>query len=88
MALMCIIGGKVTMEPMNNYNLLSKDVYDVDLSKGGMYREGKILDNTNYEILDISRNGTYGNKNQYGVFNHMQAMTVAPNYIGANYAKK
>ena len=66
------------MEPMNNYNLLSKDVYDVDLSKGGMYREGKILDNTNYKVLDISRNGTYGNKNQYGVPNHMQAMTVAP----------
>ena len=63
---------------MNNYNLLSKDVYDVDLSKGGMYREGKILDNTNYKVLDISRNGTYGNKNQYGVPNHMQAMTVAP----------
>ena len=55
------------MEPMNDYNLLSKDVYDVDFSKGGMYREGKILDNTNYKILDISRNGTYGNKKQYGV---------------------
>ncbi|WOY89025.1 hypothetical protein R7892_10140 [Ligilactobacillus murinus] len=76
------------MEPMNNYNLLSKDVYDVDLSKGGMYRAEKILDNTNYKILDISRNGTYGDKKRYGVPNHMQAMTVALNYIGADYAKK
>ncbi len=88
MVLMCIIGGGITMEPMNDYNLLSKDVYDVDFSKGGMYREGKILDNTNYKILDISRNGIYGNKKQYGVPNHMQAMTVAQNYIGEIYAKK
>ena len=41
-----------------------------------------------YKILDISRNGTYGNKNQYVVPNHMQAMTVTLNYIGADYVKK
>ena len=63
---------------LNEYNIFSIQVYEVDPLKGNDHEEGKILGNTNYEILDISRNGTYGNKNQYGVPNHMQAMTVAP----------
>ncbi len=47
-----------------------------------------MIPGTVYKVLDISRNGTYGDKNQYGVSNHMQAMTVTPNYIGENNAKK
>lgn len=31
-----------------------------------------------YIVLDISRDGTYGKKHEYGSVNHMQAMTVAP----------
>ena len=73
---------------LNEFNQLSNKVYDIDQLKGSNGQEGKNLDGTNYKILDISRNGTYGNKKQYGVSNHMQAMTVALNYIGANYAKK
>ena len=72
------------------YNDMSIEVYLVDPGKGGKFYIGKKLgrNGKEYKILDISRNGTYGNKKQYGVPNHMQAMTVAPNYIGANYAKK
>ena len=73
---------------INDYNLLSKKVYDVDPLKGAEYSKNQKLHGTNYKILDISRNGTYGNKKQYGVPNHMQAMTVAQNYIGEIYAKK
>ena len=44
-----------------------------DIGNDGIASSGE-----SYYILDISRNGTYGNKKQYGVPNHMQAMTVAP----------
>ncbi|KRL83808.1 hypothetical protein FC32_GL001070 [Ligilactobacillus apodemi DSM 16634 = JCM 16172] len=59
---------------------MAKEVYLVDPKKGLEYYIGKKLDckDTEYEILDISRNGTYGDKNQYGIPNHMQAMAVAP----------
>ncbi len=73
---------------LNEFNQLSNKVYDIDQLKGSNGQEGKNLDGTNYKILDISRNGIYGNKKQYGVPNHMQAMTVAQNYIGEIYAKK
>ena len=73
---------------LNEYNIFSIQVYEVDPLKGNDHEEGKILGNTNYEIIDISRNGIYGNKNQYGVPNHMQAMKVALNHIGADYAEK
>ena len=63
---------------LNEYNIFSIQVYEVDPLKGNDHEEGKRLGNTNYEILDISRNGTYGDKKQYGIPNHMQAMTVAP----------
>ena len=83
-------------EPILDYNYFSYRVYLVDPLKKVKSSEAKpsksveetTPNNVNYEILDISRNGTYGNKNQYGVPNHMQAMTVALNYIGADYAKK
>ena len=52
---------------LNEFNQLSNKVYDIDQLKGSNGQEGKNLDGTNYEILDISRNGTYGNKKQYGV---------------------
>ncbi len=52
---------------INDYNLLSKKVYDVDPLKGAEYSKNQKLHGTNYKILDISRNGTYGNKKQYGV---------------------
>ena len=63
---------------LNEFNQLSNKVYDIDPLKGSNGRENKNLDGTNYTVLDISRNGTYGDKKQYGVPNHMQAMTVAP----------
>ena len=63
---------------LNEYNIFSIRVYEADPLKGEKHEEGKRLESSNYEILDISRNGTYGNKNQYGIPNHMQAMTVAP----------
>ena len=63
---------------LNEYNIFSIRVYEADPLKGEKHEEGKRLESSNYEILDISRNGTYGNKKQYGVPNHMQAMTVAP----------
>ena len=83
-------------EPILDYNYFSYRVYLVDplkKVKSGEEKPSKSVEETttnsvNYEVLDISRNGTYGDKNQYGIPNHMQAMTVAPNYIGANYAKK
>ena len=62
---------------LNEYNIFSIRVYEADPLKGEKHEEGKRLESSNYEILDISRNGTYGNKKQYGVPNHMQAMTVA-----------
>ena len=73
-------------EPILDYNYFSYRVYLVDPLKKVKSSEAKpsksveetTPNNVNYEILDISRNGTYGNKNQYGVPNHMQAMTVAP----------
>lgn len=63
---------------LNEYNIFSIRVYEADPLKGEKHEEGKRLESSNYEILDISRNGIYGNKKQYGVPNHMQAMTVAP----------
>ena len=63
---------------LNEYNIFSIRVYEADPLKGEKHEEGKRLKSSNYEILDISRNGIYGNKKQYGVPNHMQAMTVAP----------
>ncbi len=73
-------------EQILDYNYFSYRVYLVDPLKKVKSDEAKPLksivettpNNVNYEILDISRNGTYGNKKQYGVPNHMQAMTVAP----------
>ena len=62
-------------------NDVAMKVYLVDNQKGGKYYIGKKLESITgkgYKILDISRNGTYGNKNQYGIPNHMQAITVAP----------
>ena len=83
-------------EQILDYNYFSYRVYLVDPLKKVKSDEAKpskrIVEtppnNVNYEILDISRNGIYGNKKQYGVPNHMQAMTVAQNYIGEIYAKK
>lgn len=68
------------MDALITYNNVAKEVYLVDPKKGLEYYIGKKLDckDTEYEILDISRNGTYGDKNQYGIPNHMQAMAVAP----------
>ncbi len=63
---------------LNEYNIFSIRVYEADPLKGEKHEEEKRLESSNYEILDISRNGIYGNKKQYGVPNHMQAMTVAP----------
>lgn len=63
---------------LNEYNIFSIRVYEADPLKGEKHEEGKRLESSNYEILDLSRNGIYGNKKQYGVPNHMQAMTVAP----------
>ena len=71
---------------LNEFNQLSNKVYDIDQLKGSNGQES--ITGKGYKVLDISRNGTYGNQNQYGIPNHMQAMTVTPNYIGANYAKK
>ncbi len=59
---------------LNEYNIFSIRVYEADPLKGEKHEEGKRLESSNYEIL----NGIYGNKKQYGVPNHMQAMTVAP----------
>ena len=73
---------------ISEYNTFTQRVYNTDPLKGKKYKKGQLIPGTNYKILDISRNGTYGNKKQYGVSDHMQAMTVALNYIGANYAKK
>ncbi len=56
---------------LNEFNQLSNKVYDIDQLKGSNGQEGKNLDGTNYKVLDISRNGTYGNQNQYGIPNHM-----------------
>lgn len=66
------------MPDLNEYNIFSIRVYEADPLKGEKHEEEKRLESSNYEILDISRNGIYGNKKQYGVPNHMQAMTVAP----------
>lgn len=66
------------MPDLNEYNIFSIRVYEADTLKGEKHEEEKRLESSNYEILDISRNGIYGNKKQYGVPNHMQAMTVAP----------
>lgn len=63
---------------LNEYNIFSIRVYEADPLKGEKHEEGKRLESSNYEILNLSRNGIYGNKKQYGVPNHMQAMTVAP----------
>ena len=73
---------------ISEYNTFTQRVYNTDPLKGKKYKKGQLIPGVNYEILDISRNGTYGNKKQYGVPNHMQAMTVAPNYTGEIYAKK
>ncbi len=59
---------------LNEYNIFSIRVYEADPLKGEKHEEGKRLESSNYEIL----NGIYGNKKQYGVPNHMQAMTAAP----------
>ena len=83
-------------ESILDYNYFSYRVYLVDPLKKVKSSEVKpsksveetTPNNVNYEILDISRNGTYGDKKQYGIPNHMQAMTVALNYIGADYAEK
>ena len=51
-------------------NDVAMKVYLVDNQKGGKYYIGKKLESITgkgYKILDISRNGTYGNKKQYGV---------------------
>jgi len=78
------------MPNINYYNKLSTYSYETDVLKGNKYYVGEeiVIAGKKVEILDIYRNGTYGDKNQYGVPNHMQAMTVAPNYVGANYVKK
>lgn len=73
-------------ESILDYNYFSYRVYLVDPLKKVKSSEVKpsksveetTPNNVNYEILDISRNGTYGDKKQYGIPNHMQAMTVAP----------
>ena len=65
------IGRKKMILDLNEFNQLSNKVYDIDQLKGSNGQEGKNLDGTNYKILDISRNGTYGNQNQYGIPNHM-----------------
>ena len=72
---------------ISEYNTFTQRVYNTDPLKGKKYKKGQLIPGTNYKILDISRNGTYGNKKQYGVPNHMQAMTVAPvknAYVGTN----
>ncbi len=63
---------------ISEYNTFTQRVYNTDPLKGKKYKKGQLIPGTNYKILDISRNGTYGNKKQYGVPNHMQAMAVAP----------
>ena len=73
---------------ISEYNTFTQRVYNIDTLNGKKYIKGQVIPDTVYKVLDIFRNGTYGDKNQYGAFNHMQAMTVAPNYIGANYAEK
>ena len=62
-------------EQILDYNYFSYRVYLVDPLKKVKSDEAKpskrIVEtppnNANYEILDISRNGIYGNKKQYGV---------------------
>ncbi len=49
---------------LNEFNQLSNKVYDIDPLKESNGQEGKNLDGTNYKVLDIFRNGTYGDKNQ------------------------
>ena len=62
------------------YNDMANEVYLLDTKKGGKYFVGKKLGRAgdSYKILDISRDGTYGKKHEYGSVNHMQAMAVAP----------
>lgn len=58
-------------EPILDYNYFLYRVYLVDPLKKVKSGEEKTTTNSvNYEVLDISRNGTYGNKKQYGVFSH------------------
>lgn len=59
---------------------MANEVYLLDTKKGGKYFVGKKLGRAgdSYKILDISRDGTYGKKHEYGSVNHMQAMAVAP----------
>ncbi len=69
--------------PLNDMNYYSQRVYNLDPLKKLKNRpdvgnDGIASSGESYYILDISGNGTYGNKKQYGVPNHMQAMTVAP----------
>ncbi len=69
--------------PLNDMNYYSQRVYNLDPLKKLKNRpdvgnDGIASSGESYYILDISGNGTYGKKKQYGVPNHMQAMTVAP----------
>lgn len=65
-------------EPILDYNYFLYRVYLVDplkKVKSGEEKTSKSVEkittnSVNYEVLDISRNGTYGNKKQYGVFSH------------------
>mgnify|MGYP006990147443 FL=1 len=52
---------------ISEYNTFTQRVYNTDPLKGKKYKKGQLIPGTNYKILDISRNGTYGNKKQYGV---------------------
>ena len=52
---------------------MANEVYLLDTKKGGKYFVGKKLGRAgdSYKILDISRDGTYGKKHEYGSVNHM-----------------
>ncbi|MDE7056553.1 MAG: hypothetical protein K2O64_04850 [Lactobacillus sp.] len=63
---------------INEYNAFAQRVYNIDPLKGGKYRKGQLIPGTNYQILNISRDGTYGRRHECGAVNHMQAMAVAP----------
>ena len=52
---------------ISEYNTFTQRVYNTDPLKRKKYKKGQLIPGTNYKILDISRNGTYGNKKQYGV---------------------
>ena len=68
------------MSDIKFYSNLSSYTYETDVLKGKKYyvNEKVKVAGKKYIVPDISRDGTYGKKHEYGSVNHMQAMTVAP----------